>query len=376
MNFKKPCNSYEICIALISGGIFTNTVPKNVKRFVNDKNDHVFMSVEKILGSWKKNIFKPVYWLEGEEEYYIDKLIKYAEHDILNKEEASFNLSVFYGKDADWGAVINACRRYPMFADKQVVILKEAQQMKDIEMLESYIASPLTTTIFVVGFKGKGPDKRKKLYKTLQAGAEVFTTKKMPEGKVQEWIKELAAAKGYAIQTKSAALLEEHVGNDLSRIANELDKLSVNLKGKTSIDEDDIEKYIGISKEYNVFELQAAIAKRDLARSVKIINYFEANPKASAIQMVLPALYAYFSKIYAVYGMNDKSDNALKPLFYFNPVSLSQAKDAMKNYGYDGIERILLLMHHYNLKSIGIGDTGTSGAKLMKEMIVKMMLVA
>lgn len=332
------------------------------------------MSVEKIIGSWKKKSFKPVYWLEGEEEYYIDQVMNYAEHKLLPESEASFNLTVFYGRDADWAAVINACRRYPMFAERQVVLLKEAQHMKDIDKLEGYIASPLDTTIFVAGYKGKSIDKRTKLYKILQTNAEVLTTKKIPEGKMREWITELAAAKGYSIQPKSAALLEEHIGNDLSRIANEIDKLSVNLQDKKTIDDDDIEKYIGISKEYNVFELQAAIAKKDLAGAIRIINYFEANPKAAAIQMVLPALYAYFSKIYAAYGMADKSDNALKPLFYFNPVALAQAKEAMKHYGYPGIERILLLMHHYNLKSIGIGDSGTSGAMLMKEMVVKMMM--
>lgn len=332
------------------------------------------MSVEKIIGSWKKKTFKPVYWLEGEEEYYIDQVIDYAEHLLLPQAEAEFNMTVFYGKDADWTAVINACKRYPMFADKQVVLLKEAQHMKDIDKLESYIEAPLASTIFVVGYKAKGVDKRTKLYKTLQSNAEVLTTKKIAEGKMQEWIIELAKSKGYSILPKSASLLEEHTGNDLSRIANEIDKLSVNLQHKKTIDDDDIEKFIGISKEYNVFELQAAIAKKDLAKSIKIINYFDANPKAAAIQMVLPALYAYFSKIYAVYGMNDKSDGALKPLFYFNPVSLSQAKDAMKNYGYEGIEKMLLLLHHYDLKSKGVGDSGTPGAMLMKEMVVKIML--
>lgn len=332
------------------------------------------MSVEKIIGTWKKKIFKPVYWLEGEEEYYIDQVINYAEHKLLPESEAEFNLTVFYGKDADWAEVINACRRYPMFAEKQVVILKEAQHMKEIDKLEGYIASPLATTIFVVGYKAKGVDKRTKLYKILQTNAEVLTTKKIAEGKMQEWIIELALSKGYSINAKSASLLEEHTGNDLSRIANEIDKLSVNLQHKKTIDDDDIEKFIGISKEYNVFELQGAVAKKDLAKCIKIINYFEANPKAAAIQMVLPALYAYFSKIYAVYGMNDKSDGALKPLFYFNPVALSQAKDAMKKYGYDGVERIILLLHHYDLKSKGVGDSGTSGAMLMKEMVVKMMM--
>ena len=332
------------------------------------------MSVEKIIGSWKKKVFKPVYWLEGEEEYYIDQVMTFAEMHLLPAEETSFNLTVFYGRDADWAEVINACRRYPMIAEKQVVLLKEAQHMKDIDKLESYIASPLNTTVFVVGYKAKGVDKRTKLYKTLQTHAEVLTTKKIPEGKMQEWIIEMAKTKGYELQPKSAALLEEHIGNDLNRIVNEIDKLSVNLQLKKTIDEDDIEKYIGISKEYNVFELQAAVAKKDLARCIKIIRYFEANPKAAAIQMVLPALYAYFSKIYAVYGMKDKSDGALRPLFYFNPVSLAQAKDAMKNYGYTGIEKILLLLHHYDLKSKGVGDSGTAGALLMKEMVVKMMV--
>ena len=332
------------------------------------------MSAEKILGSWKKKSFKPVYWLEGEEEYYIDQLMNYAEHELLPESEASFNLTVFYGRDADWASVMNACKRYPMFAEKQVVLLKEAQHMKDIDKLEAYVSAPLDSTIFVVGYKGKTLDKRTKLYKVLQAKAEVFVSAKIKEGKVQEWIAEMVKGKGYSIQPKSVALLEEHIGNDLSRIANEIDKLSVNLKGKKTIDEDDIEKYIGISKEYNVFELQAAIARKDLVKAITIINYFESNPKAVPIQMALPALYANFSKVYTVYGMNDKSDNALKPLFYFNSNSLQQAKDMMKNYGYSGLERILLLLHHYNLKSIGVGDSGSSGAMLMKEMVVKMML--
>ena len=164
------------------------------------------MSVEKIIGSWKKKSFKAVYWLEGEEEYYIDQVINFAEHHLVPGPEASFNLTIFYGRDADWAAVINACRRYPMFADRQVVILKEAQHMKDIDKLEGYVAAPLDTTVFVVGYKGKTLDKRTKLYKVLQSKAEVLTTKKMPEGKISEWIKELAASKGYKIQAKKCSL--------------------------------------------------------------------------------------------------------------------------------------------------------------------------
>ncbi len=332
------------------------------------------MSAEKILTSWKKKDFKPLYWFDGEEEYYIDMLMNYAEHHILSESEAEFNLTVFYGKDADWTAVINACKRYPMFAEKQVVLLKEAQHMKEIDKLESYVESPLASTIFVVGYKGKSLDKRTKLHKLLSKQAEMVTSSKIKDEKIHDWISQLLKVKGFTMQPKAISLLEEHIGNDLSRIANEIDKLSLNLKDKKNIDEDDIEKYIGISKEYNVFELLAAITKKDLAKAIRITNYFESNPKAVPIQMALPALYAHFSKVYSVYGMNDRSDNALKPLFYYNPNSLKQAHDMMKNYGYDGIEKLILLLHQYNLKGVGVGDTGTSGASLMKEMVVKMMV--
>lgn len=334
------------------------------------------MSAEKIIGEWKKKKFKPLYWLEGEEDYYIDMIVDYAEHHILDEAEAGFNLTVFYGRDAEWTAVVNACRRYPMFAERQVVLLKEAQHMKDIEKLESYVESPLSSTIFVVGYKTKTLDKRTKLSKLLKQHAEVFVSDKLKDFKINEWIREMVMSKGYTISSKAVVLLEEHIGNDLSRMANEIDKLSVNLKGRTEITDDDIEKFIGISKEYNVFELQAAIAKKDLAKAITIIKYFEGNPKAAPIQLVLPALYSNFSKVYTVFGMTDKSEAALKPHFYFNATAVKNALDTIRNYGYEGIERILLLLHHYNLKSIGVGDTGTSDASLLREMVVKMISTA
>ena len=330
------------------------------------------MSAEKIISEWKKNKFKPVYWLEGEEDYYIDRVVDHAEHHILDESQAGFNLTVFYGRDADWASVVNACRRYPMFAEFQVVLLKEAQQMKDIDKLEGYIENPLPSTLFVVAYKGKSYDKRTKLYKLLKSNAEIFSSEKIRDYKLAEWIGELVQAKGFKMNSKAISLVEEHIGNDLSRIANEIDKLALNLKDRKEITEDDIEQYIGISKEYNVFELQAAIAKKDLARAITIIQYFEGNPKAGPIQMVLPALYASFSKVYTVFGMNDRSEAALKPHFYFNAVAVKNALETINNYGYEGIERILLLLHQYNLKGVGIDNAGTSDASLMKEMVVKM----
>ena len=331
------------------------------------------MSAEKIISDWNNKIFKSLYWLEGEEDYYIDMVMDYAEHHILDEAAVGFNLTVFYGKDAEWATVVNACRRYPMFAERQVVLLKEAQQMKDIEKLESYFENPLQSTVFVAGYKGKTLDKRKTLYKVLKKSAEIFNSEKVKDYKLQEWIAQFLQAKGYTINAKAVSLLDEHIGNDLSRIVNEIEKLDLNLKGKKDISEDDIEKYIGISKEYNVFELQESIAKKDLAKAITIIRYFEGNPKAGAIQMVLPALYASFSKIYTIFGMTDKSEAALRPHFYNNGMAVKNALETIKRYGYDGIERILLLLHHYNLKGVGVGDTGTSHASLMKEMVVKMM---
>jgi DNA polymerase III subunit delta len=332
------------------------------------------MSVEKILSDWKKKIFKPVYWLEGEEDYYIDQVMGYAEHHILSEAEAGFNLTVFYGKDAVWADIVNACMRYPMFAERQVVLLKEAQQMKDIDKLESYIANPLASTIFVVSYKEKRVDGRSKLAKLLKEKGELLSTKKMYENQLPGWITDLAESKGYTFSQKALMLLIEHIGNDLSRINNEIEKLAVNLESRKTISEDDIEKYIGVSKEYNVFELQDALAKKDLGRALRIIGYFESNPKAAPIQLILPAMYNYFAKVFSIFGMNDKSENAVKPFFYNNIFAARQALDTLKNYGYEGVEKTILLLHHYNLKSLGVNDIGTADASLLRELAVKMVM--
>ena len=331
------------------------------------------MSAQKIISDWKNKLYKPIYWLEGEEDYYIDLIMNYAEHKILPESEASFNLSVFYGKDASWSDVVNACMRYPMFAEKQVVLLKEGQQMKDLEKLENYIERPLGSTIFVVSYKEKTLDKRTKFYKTINKSGEVFTSEKIREYKLVEWVTDYLKSQDFTMTPRAIGLLTEHLGNDLNRIVNELEKLTVNLGERKSINEDDIVKFVGVSKEYNVFELQDALTKKDLAKAVRIIQYFEGNPKAAPIQMVLPALYGYFSKLYSIIGMADKSEGAIKHLFSNNIFAAKDALAACKKYGYDGIERSLLLLHEYNLKSVGINSTGTSDASLMKEMVVKMM---
>jgi len=330
--------------------------------------------MEKIINDWKKNKFKPIYFLEGEEDFYIDQLLTYAENEILNESEKAVNLSVFYGKDADWTNVINTCKRHPMFAEKQLVLLKEAQTMNSFDKLESYFESPLFTTIFIIGYKGKTYDKRTKIYKSILKNGEVFKSEKVGDANILDWITQQVAAKSLAITPKAVSLLHEHLGNDLNRIITEIDKLAINLNGKKNIDENDIEKYTGISKEHNIFELQAAIVNKDLTTALKIINYFEANPKASPIQMALPALYAFFSKVHAAYGLSNISESSMKPLFYNSYAAVKQANIMMKNYGFSGAEKIILLLNYYNLKSLGVGDNNTAAAQLLKEMVAKMIL--
>jgi DNA polymerase-3 subunit delta len=260
-----------------------------------------------------------------------------------------------------------------MFAERQVVLLKEAQQMKEVEKLESYIENPLHSTILVVSYKEKKLDARKKFAKLIKEKGVLLTTKKMYDNQLPEWTTELLQAKGLTITQKGLALLIDHIGNDLTRIENEVDKISVNLGKRTNITEDDIEQYIGVSKDYNVFELQSALAAKDLARSIRIIQYFEANPKAAPIQLVLPSLYSFFSKVFMIFGAGSSDEKTIAGNIGINPYFMKEYMLAARMYSYPGVEKALLLLHHYNLKAVGVGDTGTEDASLLKEMVVKIM---
>jgi DNA polymerase III subunit delta len=329
------------------------------------------MSAEKIIIELKKKHYKPVYWLEGEEPFFIDEIVEYAEHKILSESEASFNLTIFYGKDTDWATVVNACKRYPMFAEKQVVIIKEAQQMKDIDKLESYIEHPLLSTILIISYKEKKLDARTKFAKTVKAKGELFSTKKMYDNQLPEWINSICFSNQLSINPKANAILVDNIGNDLSRIKTEIEKLIVNLGTRKTITEDDIETYIGVSKEYNIFELQDAVAKKNMAKALKIIQYFDKNPKAAPIQLILPALYSFFSKVFLVVGSNSNDEKTIAAMIGVNPYFVKDYLQAAKNYNYSGVEKILLLLHSYNLKSVGIGVANNNDTALMKEFIIK-----
>jgi DNA polymerase-3 subunit delta len=253
-----------------------------------------------------------------------------------------------------------------------VVLLKEAQQMKDVEKLEPYIENPLSSTILVVSYKDKKLDARKKFSKLVKENGVVVTTKKLYDRDIPAWTQEMVHSKGLTITPKGLALLADHIGNDLSRIENEIEKLSVNLGKRTQINEDDIERYIGVSKEFNVFELQSAIATRDLARAIRIVQYFESNPKANPIQLVLPSLYGFFSKVFMIQAIPG-DERTIASAIGVSPYFVKDYLQAFRLYGTGGIENILMLLHHYNLKSVGVGNASADHGSLMKEMVVKMM---
>lgn len=330
------------------------------------------MSAEKIINDWKKKIFKPLYWIEGDEPFFIDQIMNYAEHHILNESEAGFNLTVFYGKDANWADIVNTCRKYPMFAERQVVLLKEAQHMRDIDKLEGYVENPLSSTVLVVGMKDKKVDGRSKLAKLLKAKGEVLTTRKFYDNELPKWVLEIVKQKGFEIGHRALQLLVDHTGNDLSRLNNEIEKVIINLRNRTMINEDDIEEYVGVSKEYNSFELQHALMSRNLSKAIQIIQYFESNPKAAPIQLLLPTLYAFFSKVYLLFGLQTNNENEVAKALGVSPFFVKDYLQAARNYKQKGVEQALLLLHEYNLKSIGINNPGVSDASLLKEMIVKM----
>lgn len=337
------------------------------------------MAVDKILQDFKKGQFKPIYWLEGEEPFFIDQVMDYAEKKILKESEAAFNLTTFYGRDADWADVVNACRRYPMFAERQVVVLREAQTMREIERLESYMENPLNSTILVIGYKDKKLDGRKKLAQHLKKKGELVTTKKLWDSQLPEWITSLIKEKDLTMDPKAIQLLVTNIGNDLNRIANEINKVTINLEHRTHITLDDIEKFVGISKEYNALELQSALTHRNLTKCLQIIQYFEGNPKALPIQQLLPSLYTFFSKAYLIFGVSTNNEYELSQILGYkgpNPY-VKDIIQCARNYRQKGVEDAIMLLHEYNLKSIGIkASSTTSSASLLKEMIVKMIYVA
>jgi len=339
------------------------------------------MTAPEILKDLKNRKLKPLYLLHGEEPYFIDMLGNYIEHNLLSDAEKGFNQTVVYGKDTDMMTVLNAAKRYPMMADYQVVLVKEAQDMKwgkedsdgkTIDPLLSYLEKPLPSTILVFCYKYGKFDKRKKTYKAIDKNGVVFESATLYDSKVPGWIEDFVKEKNYKISPQAAALLGEYLGNDLSKVANELEKLMLNVNAGQEITPKEIQDNIGISKEYNVFELQTALARKDAVKVNRIINYFEANQKANPMVVVLGTLNNYFSKVLRYHYATDKSPNGVARELGVSPFFVKDYETAARTFNYGKTMQVIGLLREYDLKSKGV-DSNADNGQLMKELMFKIL---
>jgi DNA polymerase-3 subunit delta len=339
------------------------------------------MTAAEILKDLKNRKFKPLYLLHGEEPYFIDLVSNYVEHHVLPDHERGFNQTVVYGKDTDIMTVLNAAKRYPMMADYQVVLVKEAQDMKwgkdednkkSIDPVLSYLENPLPSTILVFCYKYGKFDKRKKTYKAIEKNGLIFESATLYDNKVPAWVEGYVSDKGYKMNQQGSAMIAEYLGNDLSKIANELEKLMLNVSAGQEITLKHIQDNIGISKEYNVFELQTALTKKDAYKVNQIINYFEANPKSNPIVLVLGNLNNFFSKVLVYHYVKDKTPQNLAREMGVNPYFIKDYEQAARNYPLGKIFQVISYLREYDLKSKGVESNAPHG-ELMKELMFKIL---
>ena len=332
------------------------------------------MDYKEIIKSIQQRQFKPVYFFHGDESYFIDALTEVIENGVLNDGEKSFNQTILYGKDIDAQIVTDNARRYPMMSDYQVVIIKEAQDMKSLGLLQSYVEKPLSSTILCIAHKHKKLDMRTAFAKSLAKHAVVFESKSLYENQVPDFIRNWLRDNKLQIETPALDLMVEYLGTDLGKIINELEKLQLNVAKGGSINTEHIEKFIGISREYNVFEFQKALAQRNVLQSNKIINYFAENPKDAPFVMLLGNLYNYFSKIYQLAFIGNLSPTEqVKTLGLRSEWFLTEYKNGLKNYPRPHPERIIGLLKEYDLKAKGVNSDGVPDGALMKELIFKIL---
>ena len=327
--------------------------------------------VSKIVNDIKQGNIKPIYFFMGEEPYYIDKLTDYIEDNVLTEEDKGFNQMVLYGKDVSIEDIIGNAKRYPMMADRQVVIVKEAQELsRTIDKLESYAENPQPTTVLVFAYKYKTLDKRKKITKLLAKAGVVFESKKLYENQVGDWIKRVLSGKGYTIEPKAAAMLVEFLGNDLGKINNELEKLAIILPQGSTITPKVIEDNIGISKDYNVFELRKAIGEKDQLKAYKIAEYFANNPKDNPLVLTVGLVFGFFSQLLQYHGLKDKSPANAAKMLRVNPYFVKDYDIALRNYPMRKVSTIVGALRDIDVKSKGVG-ANVSQADLMRELLVK-----
>lgn len=333
------------------------------------------MTYEQIISELKNKVYHSIYFLSGEEPYYIDKISDFIEDNVLNETEKEFNQTILYGEETDVQTIISCAKRYPMMANYQVVIVKEAQRIEEIEELQRYVENPLKSTILVICYKYKKTDKRKIFSKKIIENGVLFESIKIYENKIPTWINSYVAEKGHKISAKATAILAEYLGNDLSKIVNEINKIIINIPKDSEITHQLVFDNIGISKDFNIFELQNALGKKDILKANQIINYFGDTPKENPLIKNLIFLYNFFNKILLFHSLNDKSRNNVASALSVNPVFVNDYIIAGKNYSLAKIVKIFFYLREYDLKAKGVDNTTTSvpDRELYKELIYKIL---
>ncbi len=335
---------------------------------------------DQVLKDLRQNIYGTIYFLQGEEPFYIDMIADYIEKNALPEEQKGFNQMVMYGKDVDMVRIMSNAKRFPMMGDRQVVLVKEAQDILDFsnktarQLLLNYLCNPLPATILVFCYKYKTVDK--KLLNQLEKFAIVVTTKCLYDNQLPDWISRYVVAQGYTIQDKAVQMLANFVGNNLERLANEIEKVLINFREKkesVEITPEIVQKFVGISKEYNVFELQKAIGVGDTVKANLIVNYFEANPKANPAILIVAALFNFFSKLLILHASADKTERGLATILKINPFFVREYQIAARNYPPGKVVQNIHFLREADLRTKGIDSPAMADGQILKELIFKIM---
>ncbi len=335
--------------------------------------------LKKLFQSLQLRQFAPVYLIDGEEAYYLDLITNYFENQVLSPAERDFNLTVLYGKDAEWADVLNACRRFPMFAEKQVVILKDAASLKGdsgenkgLNSLISYIEKPSPSTVFLIEHAGKKVDGKTRFSKRVKEKGVCFTSDKIKDDNIPQWIQAHGKDIDFHIGQRESEMLGSYLGNDLQRIVNEIEKVRINVPGEKELTAQIIQKYIGISKEYNVFEFPEALTSGDKDKLYRMLTYFLANPKAAPMPLLIGSFYNHFNRLYQANFLRGKTDKEAAAALGISPWLVKNILTSAQHWPLQRVERCMLLLGKYSTMAVGIKNT-SNDRELLKEMVGQMM---
>ena len=334
---------------------------------------------EAVLSDLKAKKYVPIYFLQGDEPYYIDLISNYIEENVLAEQEKGFNQMIMYGKEVEMNAILTNARRFPMMAERQVVIVKEAQEIQDLKreagqaLLQNYIDNPVPSTVLVFCHKYKSLDGRKALAKMLDKKATLVSTKKLYDNQIPAWIESYIKTKGYSVMPKGTQMLANYIGSNLERLSNEITKVLINYEAGATIDADAIQKYVGISKEYNVFELQNALSYRNVTKANFIVHYFASNPKSNPIIPIIALLFSFFSKILLIHNSADKSDRGVAQLLKINPFFVKEYMQAARIYSLPKVIDNIGYLKEADLRSKGVDFNASGDGQILKELVFKLM---